>query len=81
MEEVWLALTESLDCPITALPPKEHLENNDGINEGRGGKEGLVLLLAGLVTDKLHCVLCFKLVSLVCAALFCLGTCSEEGRI
>ena len=67
MAAVWLALIGSLDCSITALPPKEHLENN-GPNEGRGGKEWLVLLLAGFVTDKLDWVLYSKFVSLVCAA-------------
>ena len=76
MEEVSLALTESLHCSVTALPPQEHLGNNDGVNEGRGGKEWLVLLLAGFVTDKLDWVRCCKLVSLVCAALFWLGTCN-----
>ena len=55
------------------------MENN-GVNEGRGGKERLVLLLKGFVTDKLDWVLCSKLVSLVCAAFFCLGTFSEEGQ-
>ena len=53
MEEVCLALNESLDCLITALPPQEHLGNNDGVNEGRGAQEWLVLLLVGFVTDKL----------------------------
>ena len=52
MGEVSLALTESFDCSITALPPKEHLGNNDGVNEGRGDKEWPVLLLAGFIIDK-----------------------------
>ena len=63
-------------------PPKKNLQSNEGVNEGRGGKERLVLLLTGtgFVTDKLDWVPCSKLVSLVCSALFWLGTCSEEGQ-
>ena len=80
IQEVGLTLTESLDCSITALPTQEHLGNNDGVNEGRGGKEWLVLLLAWFVTDKLDWVLYSKLVSLVCATIFWLGTCNEEGE-